>query len=63
MSIMTVFTTVFGATLNYDTILIYTFVKEDGEFKVLHCKYFGDPQQRSAPVAEALKAAAEKVTT
>ena len=60
MQITAVFTTVFGATLNYDTILIYTFVEEDGEFKVLHYKHFGDSQQRSA--LEALKAAAEKVT-
>ena len=62
MQITAVFTTVFGATPNYDTILIYTFVEEDGEFKVLHYKHFGDSQQRNALVAEALKAAAEKVT-
>ena len=63
MQIMAVFSTVFGATLNYDTILIYNFVEEDGEFKVLHCKHFSDPQQCSALITEALKAAAncEKV--
>ena len=54
------FYTVFGATLNYDTILTYTLVKEDGELKIVHCKDFANPQQRSALIAGTVKAAAER---
>ena len=53
--------TVFGATLNYDSIITYTLVEEDGELKILHCKDFSDPQQRSALIAGTVKAAAERV--
>jgi len=53
--------TVFGTTLDYETVLIYTLVEEDGELKALLCKDFGDPQQRSVHVAGTLKAAAERV--
>ena len=56
-----VFSSVFGATFNYDTTLIYTLVEEDGEFKILYCKDFSDPQQRNALIAGTVKAAAERV--
>ena len=59
--ITAVFSTVFGATLNYDTVVIYTFVEEDGELKILNCKDFSDPRQRSALIAGTLKAMAERV--
>jgi len=53
--------TVFGTTLNYEAVLIFTLVEEDGEVKILLCKDFADPQQRSAHIAGTLKAAAERV--
>lgn len=56
-----VFSTVFGATINYDTVVTFTFVEEGGGLKVLHCKDFGDAQQRDAIIAGTLKAAAERV--
>ena len=56
-----VFSTVFGATLDYDTLLTYTFVEEDGELKILRCKDFGNPQQRDALIAGTAKATAERV--
>jgi len=55
-----VFSTVFGATLNYDSVLVYTLVEEDGELKILHLKHFGDPKQRGALIAGTLKAMAER---
>jgi hypothetical protein len=55
------FSTVFGATHNYDTIVAYTLVEEDGELKILHCKDFANPQQRNALfVGTVTKAAAER---
>jgi len=54
-------TTVSGVTLPYETVAIITLVEEDGELKVLHCKDFADPQKRSAFIAGAAKAAAQKV--
>ena len=56
------FSTVFGATYDYEAIVTYTFVEEDGELKVLNCKDFSNPQQRSALVTGTLKAAAERVS-
>ena len=55
------FYTVFGATLNYDTILTYILVEEDGELKILHCKDFANTLQRSVLIAGTIKAAAERV--
>ena len=57
----TLSSTVSGTTFNYDTVLTYTFVEEDGELKILHCKNFANPLQRSALIAGTLKAAAERV--
>jgi hypothetical protein len=56
-----VHSTIFGTTLNYDTILTFTIVEEDGELKIIHCKDFGNPQQRDAFFAGTIKAAAERV--
>jgi len=55
------YSTVFGATYNYDTFTVHTFVEEDGELKILYCKDFADPQQRGAHVTGTAKAAAERV--
>ena len=49
--------TVSGATYNYDTMLTYTLVKEDGELKFIHCKDFANPEQRSALFAGTVRAA------
>ena len=56
-----VYYTVFGATLNYDTIMTYTLVEEDGELKAIHCEDFADPEQRAALIVGTLKAAAGRV--
>jgi len=56
-----VFSTAFGATINYDNVVTYTLVEEDGELKILRCKIFGDPQQCDAIIAGTVKAAAERV--
>lgn len=45
-----------GTKLDYDTLLILTFVEEDGTLKVLDIKDFADPQKRSAIHAEVGKA-------
>ena len=63
MQVTCVFLTVFGATLNYDMHIIYNFVEEDGEIKILRCKDFSDPKQRDAIFAATVKAAAERVAT
>ena len=55
------FFTVFGTTFNYDMHVIGSFVEEDGEIKLLHCKDFTDPKQRDALFAGTVKAAAERV--
>jgi len=55
-----VFSTVFGETLNYDSVVIYTLVEEDEELKILHLKHFGDPKQRGALIGGTLKAMAER---
>ena len=52
--------TILEETFNYDTVLIITLVKEDGELKVLHCKDFSDPQKRDAYLAGVAKAAAQR---
>ena len=52
--------TTLGETFNYDTVLIITLIKEDGELKVLHCKDFSDPQKREAYLAGIFKAVAQK---
>ena len=56
-----VLSTISGAKLSCDTFMNYTLVEEDGELKILHCKDFSDPQQRSALIAGTVKAAAERV--
>ena len=56
-----VFYTVFGTTLNYDTVFTYDLVEEDGKLKVLRCTDSADPQQRSALIDGTVKAAAERV--
>jgi len=36
--------TIFGAAHDHDTLITYTLVEEGGEFKILHCKDFANPQ-------------------
>lgn len=55
------YSTVFGASYHYDTIAIVDVIEEDGEFKVVRCKDFADPQQRGAHVAGSVKAVADRV--
>jgi hypothetical protein len=55
-----VFSTVFGATLNYDAVFIHTCVEEDGELKILHTMDAGNPEQRKALFAGTTKAMAER---
>ena len=57
-----VLSTISGAKLSCDTFMNYTLVEEDGELKILHCTDTSDPEQRSAFISGALKAAAEEVT-
>ena len=45
-----------GTVVNYDTVLIFTFVEEDGKLKVLDLKDFSDPEKRQAFHTEAAKA-------
>ena len=54
------FHTASGATFPYDTVVIVSLAEEDGELKVSSIKDFPDPQKRSAYIAAATKAAAEK---
>jgi len=56
-----VFSTVFGGTFNYDSVVTYTLIEEDEELNLLRCKVFGDPQQCDALIAGTVKAAAERV--
>lgn len=53
------YTAVDGAKLDYDTVIIVTFVEEDGVLKVLECKDFSDPQKRGAIHAEFAKVSAK----
>jgi hypothetical protein len=55
-----VFSTVFGATLNYDAVFICTCVEEDGELKILHVTDAGNPEQRKALFDGTVKAIAER---
>jgi len=55
------YSTVFGASYNYDTIAILNIVEEDGELKISYSKDFADPEQRGAHVAGSAKAVAERV--
>ena len=61
MQMRCVSSTVFGATLDYDTIVTYSTAEEDGKLKILHCKDFANPLQRNALIAGTVKAAAERV--
>lgn len=49
------FTTTEGTTIDYDSLIIFTFVDEDGEVKVLEAKDFSDPEKRKAFHVEAAK--------
>jgi len=53
------YTTVDGAKFDCDTVLIVTFVEEDGVLKALECKDFSDPQKRCAIYAEFAKVSAK----
>ena len=52
--------TIIRTRINYEAVIIYTLVEEDGELKILLCKGFADPQQHSAHIAGTLKAAAKR---
>lgn len=41
------FTSQDGAEFDYDSLAVFTLVKEDGELKLLEIKDFGDPNKRS----------------
>ena len=49
-------TTVDGTTLDYDSVMINTFVEEDGELKLAETKDFSDPEKRGAFHVEVAKA-------
>jgi hypothetical protein len=51
----TIVTTAEGATFEYDTLCIHSFVEEDGELKLLRSKDFSDPEKRNAFHTEAAK--------
>ena len=50
------FTTIEGTTIDYDSLVVISFVEEDGKLKVLELKDFCDPQKRSVLHATAAKA-------
>jgi hypothetical protein len=52
------FSLVDGTTCEYDTLLIFSLVEEDGETKLIEIKDFCDPEKRSAFYAGVAKAAA-----
>lgn len=54
-------TTTQGTKLEYNTVLILTFVEEDGVLKVLEIKDFADPQKRGAVHTEVAKVLAKGV--
>jgi len=56
-----VWSTVDGTATNYDTVLIFSFIEEDGELKVVDIKDFADPEKRDAFHTEASKASAKGV--
>ena len=43
-----VWSTANGTAINYDTVLILSFVEENGELKVAEIKDFSDPVKRNA---------------
>jgi len=45
-----------GTVFNYDAVLIFTFVEEDGKLKILDLKDFSDPEKRQAFHNEASRA-------
>ena len=51
-----VWSTANGTAIDYDTVLILSFVEEDGKLKVAEIKDFSDPVKRNAFHAEASKA-------
>lgn len=48
MQSSTVFTTPDNITVDYDCVLIVSFVDEDGQLKLLETKDFSDPEKRMA---------------
>lgn len=54
-----VWSTADGTAVDYDTLLIFSFVEEDGELKVLEIKDFTDPEKRDAFHALASKVRAK----
>lgn len=54
-----VFTTIDGSTIDYDCVLILSFVEEDGELKVLEGKDFSDPEMRRACYTQIAKLMAQ----
>lgn len=48
-----------GVRIDYDSVIILSFVDEDGEAKVIEIKDFADPGTRGAFHAEAAKALAK----
>ena len=48
-----------GVRIDYDSVIILSFVDEDGEAKVIEIKDFADPGMRGAFHAEAAKALAK----
>ena len=53
-----IFTTIDGTTIDYDSLVIISFIEEDGQLKLLEMKDFSDPQKRSVLHATAKKTAA-----
>jgi hypothetical protein len=56
-----VWSTLDGKAINYDTVLIFSFVEEDGELKVVDIKDFSDAEKRNAFHTEASKALAQGI--
>jgi hypothetical protein len=50
------FTTIEGTTIDYDSLVVISFVEEDGRLKVLELKDFCDPHKRSVLHSTAAKA-------
>lgn len=55
-----VLTTIDGPEMNYDTVLFFSLVEEDGQLKVLEIKDFADPEERSAFHSEAARVVARE---
>lgn len=58
MQATTMCPTIYGTKINNDSFLIFSFVEEDGELKILRSKEFSDPQEYSTFYGDI--AAAEK---